>query len=152
MQLLYDGSMNIHKEPATHASNNQIQNLPLARVVIVDDMQQVRRDLQMLLLVSGDIEVVGEACNGKEAVELAKLLQPDVIIMDLEMPVMDGLTAISCIRQLKIPTRIVALSVHTDPRDIERAMAAGADSFVQKGSPYPHLMQAILNQTKEEKK
>ncbi len=144
--------MHIKEEPAPDASYKQAQDYPLTRVVIVDDMRQVLRDLRMLLLVSGEVEVVGEACNGNEAVELAVMLKPDVIIMDLEMPVMDGLTAISRIRQLKIPTRIVALSVHTDPKDVERALAAGADSFVQKGSPYPQLMQAILNQTKEEKK
>ncbi len=144
--------MNIHKEPLPHTSHEQTEKPSLTRVLIVDDMQQVRRDLRMLLLVSGEIDVVGEAYNGQEAIELAALLQPDVVVMDLEMPVMDGLSAISRIRQRKIPTRIVALSVHTDPQDIERAIAAGADSFVQKGSPYPQLMQAILNQTKEEKK
>ncbi|MDW8327910.1 MAG: response regulator transcription factor, partial [Anaerolineales bacterium] len=69
------------------------------RVIIADDHTVMRQGVRMLLTLDPDIEVVGEAGNGQEAVELARRLQPDVVLMDLLMPVMDGLTAITLIRR-----------------------------------------------------
>ncbi len=126
---------------------------PLLRVLIVDDMQQVRTELHVLLQVSGEIEVIGEAANGEQAIQQARLLQPDVVVLDLEMPVMDGLQATSRIKQSCPGCRVVILSVHSTPEDIDQAYHAGADCFVQKGSSYLDLMQAIVNkQTEKEKK
>ncbi len=115
----------------------------LIRVLIVDDVEQVRKDLRLLLQVSGEVDVVGEAGNGQEAISLARLLNPEVVIMDLEMPIMDGIDATAQIKQQKLAQRVVILSVHTDPVDISRAVQAGADSFVQKGSPYTTLMESL---------
>jgi DNA-binding NarL/FixJ family response regulator len=115
----------------------------LIRVLIVDDMPQVRKELRILLQLSGELEVVGEAGNGQEAIEQAEHLKPDVVIMDLEMPVLDGLLATQEIKQRSLARRIVILSVHSAPADVERAKQAGADAFVQKGSSYISLIEAI---------
>jgi DNA-binding NarL/FixJ family response regulator len=122
---------------------------PLIRVLIVDDMLHVRNDLRVLLQVSGEIEVVGEAGNGIEAVKQAELLHPDVVIIDLEMPVMDGVQATAQIKQRNLANRVVVLSVHSDPEDIARSMQAGADSFIQKGTSYSLLMESILKRNHE---
>jgi DNA-binding NarL/FixJ family response regulator len=113
------------------------------RILIVDDMPQVRQELRLLLQISGELEVVGEAGNGQEAIEQAERLNPDVIIMDLEMPVLDGLLATQKIKQQNLAIRIVILSVHSAPADMKRAKQAGADAYVQKGSPYLTLIEAI---------
>ena len=132
--------------------NSQIsesKKIPI-RVLIVDDMPQVRQDLRVLLQLSNEVEVIGEAANGQEAIRQAGLLNPDVVIMDLEMPILDGLRATTQIVKMKLTTRIVILSVHSEPEDIQRAMQAGADAFIQKGTPYSTLMEAIqLNQKGE---
>lgn len=126
--------------------------ISMLRVLIVDDMEHVRKDLRILLQVSGEIEVVGEAANGEEAVKQARLLQPDVVVMDLEMPVMDGVQATALIKQHNLARRIVVLSVHSDPQDISQAMQAGADCFLQKGSSYSELMESILKKKNREEK
>jgi DNA-binding NarL/FixJ family response regulator len=115
----------------------------LIRVLIVDDMPQVRQDLRVLLQLSNEIEVVGEAADGQEAIRQAELLNPDVVIMDLEMPIMDGFQATSQIKERKLAKRIVVLSVHSDLEVINKAVLAGADDFIQKGSPYNTLIESI---------
>ena len=116
---------------------------PPIRVLIVDDMPQVRQDLRLLLQLSNEVEVVGEAANGQEAIRQAGLLNPDVVVMDLEMPILDGLKATAQIVQMKLSKRVVVLSVHSEPEDIQKAKLAGADAFIQKGSSYSALMEAI---------
>jgi DNA-binding NarL/FixJ family response regulator len=115
----------------------------LIRVLIVDDMPQVREDLRVLLQLSNGVEVVGEAADGQEAIKQAEMLKPDVVIMDLEMPILDGLEATRQIKKRKLAKRIVVLSVHSDLEVIQHAMQAGADDFVQKGSPYNALIKSI---------
>jgi len=115
----------------------------LIRILIVDDMPQVRRELCSLLQLSDEVEIVGEASDGREAINQAELLRPDVVIMDLEMPIVGGLDATSQIKQRKLAKRVVILSVHSEPEDLDRAMQAGADAFVQKGSPYSTLIESI---------
>ena len=117
---------------------------PLIRVLIVDDKPQVRQELRLLLQISCDVEIVGEAVNGQEAIHQAELLHPDVVILDLEMPVLDGFQAARQIKQRMLAKRVVILSVHSEPEEISRAMQAGADAFIQKGSPYSILIESIL--------
>jgi len=106
-------------------------------------MPQVRQELRQLLQLSDGIEVVGEASDGQEAILQAERLHPDVVIMDLEMPTLDGLQATCQIKQRKLAGRVVILSVHSEPEDLDRAMQAGADAFIQKGSPYSTLIESI---------
>ena len=113
------------------------------RVLIVDDVPQVRRELRTLLPLLDAIDVVGEAENGQSAVELATALQPDVILMDVEMPIVDGLAATRRIKQASPATRIIILSIHDDEAVRAKARLAGADDFIDKGAPLAALLQAI---------
>ena len=113
------------------------------RVLIVDDVPQVRRELRTLLPLLDAIDVVGEAANGQDAIELAASLQPDVILMDVEMPLMDGLSATRLIKPQCPQCRIIILSIHDDEAVRARARSAGADDFVDKGAPLTALLHAI---------
>jgi DNA-binding NarL/FixJ family response regulator len=119
------------------------------RVLIVDDLPQVRQGLAIMLELgarsaSPKVEVVGEAQNGWEATQQAVALQPDVILMDLEMPVMDGYEATRQIKADQPAVRMIILSIHASPAEQQRARAAGADDFVVKGASYQVLVNAIL--------
>ena len=113
------------------------------RVLIVDDVPQVRRELRTLLPLLDDIDIVGEAENGQSAIELATALRPDVILMDVEMPIMDGLTATRSIKRQCPQCTIIILSIHNDEAVRAQARSAGADDFVDKGAPLAALLQAI---------
>lgn len=113
------------------------------RVLIVDDVPQVRRELRTLLPLLDAIEIVGEADNGQSAIELAAALQPDAILIDVEMPILDGLAATRRIKQASPATRIIILSIHNDAAVRAQAQSAGADDFVDKGAPLSALLQAI---------
>ena len=113
------------------------------RILIVDDVSQVRRELCTLLPLLDDIEIVGEAENGQSAIELADTLQPDVVLMDVDMPIVDGIAATRSIKQANPATRIIVLSIHNDEAVRAQARSAGADDFVDKGAPLAALLQAI---------
>ncbi len=113
------------------------------RILIVDDVPQVRRELRTLLPLLAAIEIVGEAENGQSAIELATALQPDVILMDVEMPGVDGLTATRSIKQQCPAARVIILSIHNDEAVRTQARSAGADDFVDKGAPLTTLLKAI---------
>jgi DNA-binding NarL/FixJ family response regulator len=114
------------------------------RVLIVDDAPQVRRDLRQFLDLTGEIDVIAEAADGQQAVRLAVELSLDVIIMDLEMPGMDGFEAACQIKARQPAPRIIILSVHADPENVERAKSVGADAFIVKGVDFKILIRAIL--------
>ena len=113
------------------------------RVLIVDDVAQVRQDLRTILTLIGNIEVIGEAGNGLEAVHQVEILRPEVILMDLEMPVLDGYDAIRRIKKCFPSCRLVALTLYGYEAAREKAFRAGADAFIVKGSPVDELVQAI---------
>jgi len=125
-------------------SPSKDQDETFARVLIVDDSPQVLQDLHQLLELTGLIEIVAEAHNGLEAIRLAEDFHPDVVVMDLEMPVMDGFEATRQIKSQQLARRVIILSVHSDTGEIERSQAAGADGFVVKGASYEILVNAIL--------
>lgn len=114
------------------------------KLLIVDDMEDVRQDLRTLLTLAGDIDVVGEAANGIEAINQVEILSPDVVLLDLEMPVMDGFFAASQIKSRFPSCRIVALTVHGYDMARIRALEAGVDHFVVKGTSIEKLLQVIL--------
>jgi two-component system response regulator NreC len=119
--------------------------MAIIRMLIVDDVAQVRQDLRLLINLACDVEVVGEAANGQEAISQAESLQPDVILMDLEMPVLDGYRATKQIKDLYPFCRVVALTVHGYEEARQKALRAGVDAFIVKGEPVESLMQAIMD-------
>jgi DNA-binding NarL/FixJ family response regulator len=109
----------------------------------------VRRELLTLLPLLDDIAIVGEAADGQSAIELAASLQPDVILMDIEMPIVDGITTTRSIKQANPTTRIIILSIHNDAAMRTSARSAGADDFIDKGAPLATLLQAIKTTSSE---
>lgn len=114
------------------------------RVLIVDDMAHVRAELCTLLPLAGDIQIVGEAADGQEALRQAEALQPDVVLLDLEMPVMNGYQAAQQIKTNRPTCRVIALTIHDYPEAFERAAQCGVDAFLVKGAPLANLVQEIL--------
>jgi len=112
-------------------------------VLIVDDNTLVRQELATLLPLAGDIEIVGEAADGREAIRLAMALRPGVVLMDLEMPVLDGYEATRQIKAACPTCRVVALTVHAYDEARQKAYQAGADVFLVKGAAVETLVQAI---------
>ncbi|TLN02291.1 response regulator transcription factor, partial [bacterium] len=94
------------------------------RVLIVDDVAETRENIRKLLQFENDLEVIGAANSGRQAVEQARSLKPDVVLMDINMPDMDGITATELIRQSNPAVQIVILSVQGDPNYMRRAMLA----------------------------
>jgi DNA-binding NarL/FixJ family response regulator len=113
------------------------------KVLIVDDLPQVRQGLRTVLQLMEDIEIVGEASNGFEAVQLAEQLAPDIVVMDLEMPQMDGFEASRQIKNRHLAGGVVVLTIHSDRRARERAARVGVDAFVEKGVAIEALVETI---------
>lgn len=112
------------------------------RLLIADDHVIVREGLRMFL-TEEDIEVVGEAANGVEAVALAAALKPDVVLMDLVMPELDGIQATQRIREVSPDTRILILTSFADDRNVHEAIRAGALGYLLKDVLKPELLRAI---------
>jgi DNA-binding NarL/FixJ family response regulator len=115
----------------------------LARVLVVDDVAQVRQDLRLLLELSGAVVVAGEAANGQEAIFQVEALRPDVVLMDLEMPVMDGYEATRQIKARWPACRVIAFSVHSHLPAREKARGAGVDGFIEKGASLVEMLQSM---------
>lgn len=113
------------------------------RVLVVDDVSETRENIRKLLQFEADIEVVGAARSGREAVQLSDELKPDVILMDINMPDMDGITATELIRQRTPISQIIILSVQGDPNYMRRAMLAGARDFLTKPPMADELISAV---------
>jgi NarL family two-component system response regulator LiaR len=113
------------------------------RVIVADDIPEVRQDLHLLLQLTGDVEVIGEAASGWEAILQAEALHPDVMVIDLIMPDMDGCQVAHTIKAFGLANRVVILSIHANPEDIERALKSGADAYIQKGADLSILVKAI---------
>jgi YesN/AraC family two-component response regulator len=114
------------------------------RILIADDAPDIRLLLRMYL-TDTRLEVIGEATNGAEAVEMAGIEKPDAVILDLAMPVMDGLEAIPLIKQASPATKIVVLSGFDADRMAERALGLGAETYLQKGVALGDIGQMLWN-------
>ena len=113
------------------------------KVVIVDDSDETRNNVKMLLSFEKDIEVIGEAVNGEEAVFIAKEARPDVVLMDINMPVMDGIKATEEIA-LNIPeTTVIIMSVQGENEYIKKAMSAGARDYLSKPFSGDELVKTV---------
>lgn len=113
------------------------------RILLVDDHAVVRSGLSKFLLINADMELVAEASDGQEAIQLAGLHNPDVILMDLVMPVMDGITAMRAIHQKYPQIKIVALTSFAEQNMVQGALQAGAVSYLQKNVTALELANAI---------
>jgi DNA-binding NarL/FixJ family response regulator len=113
------------------------------RVVLVDDEQLMRGGLRMMMESTDDIEVVGEAGDGQECIELVRQLRPDVVLMDIRMPGMDGLAATEELARAKDPAKVLVLTTFGDESYVYRALSAGAVGFLLKDTPPEDLVAAV---------
>lgn len=113
------------------------------RVLIVDDIAETRENIRKLLQFETDVDVVGTARSGKEGVQLAHELDPDVVLMDINMPDMDGITATEAIRQKQPHVQVLILSVQNDGNYMRKAMLAGARDFLTKPPTGDELISAV---------
>jgi len=116
---------------------------PTIRVLLVDDHAVVRSGLSFFLSTTDDIEVVGEAADGVQALRLCAQLQPDVVLMDMVMPQMDGFTAMQQIRQRYPAIRVIALTSFLDGEFVQRALQGGASGYLLKDVQARDLADAI---------
>ncbi len=115
----------------------------MIRVLIAEDHLMVRAGIRALLEKAGDINVLDEASNGQEAVEMTRNLKPDVLIMDIMMPRMNGIQAAENIREMRLPTNILLLSMYSDEGLVHQALQCGVKGYVLKSSVSEELIQAI---------
>lgn len=122
----------------------------MIRVIVADDHHLVRQGIRALLEKAGDIQVIGEAGDGQEAVELVEQLSPDVLVLDVAMPRMDGIQATERIQALDTFTRVVILSMYSDKALVRRALQSGARGYLLKHSVTEELLLAIRAATRGE--
>ncbi|WP_062430018.1 response regulator transcription factor [Herbidospora daliensis] len=115
----------------------------MIRVLLVDDQQLVRMGLRMLFDSAADVEVVGEAGGGADAVRLVDDLVPDVVLMDLRMPGLDGVAATRRITAARPATRVLALTTFDDDKNLYAVLTAGACGFLVKDTPPAELLDAV---------
>lgn len=115
----------------------------MIRVLIADDLKLVRQGIQALLKKDKEIEVIGEAKDGAEAVEMVKRLSPDILLMDLSMPGMNGNTATVKLREMHAPTRIIIVSMYLDEILVREVVRNGARGYLLKQSSHEELLAAI---------
>ncbi len=122
-------------------SNDSIR--PTIRVFVVDDHPMIRHGLAAMVQAERELLWVGDAATGEDALRLAPALKPDVVLMDLVMPQMDGIAAITTLRPLLPQTRFVVLTSLLEPSEVKRALDAGASSFLLKNASAQELITVI---------
>jgi DNA-binding NarL/FixJ family response regulator len=122
---------------------NDIEFTGTIRVLCVDDHPLVRKGIASILANEADMELVGEANNGREAVEMFKQFKPDVVLMDLRMPELDGTSATRLIRQEVPEAKIIALTSYDGDQDIYRALEAGVRGYILKEMVHTEVVRAI---------
>jgi DNA-binding NarL/FixJ family response regulator len=115
----------------------------MIRVIVADDQALVRAGFRMILRAEPDIDVVAEASTGREAVAHAELLHPDVVLMDVRMPDMDGIEATRCIREARLDTKVLVLTTFDLDEVVYGALRAGASGFLLKDAPEDRLVTAV---------
>jgi DNA-binding NarL/FixJ family response regulator len=115
----------------------------MIRVLLADDHHLIRRGIRALLDGAPGIDVVGEAADGQEALDLVAQLEPDVLAIDIAMPRLDGLQALAQVQALNVPTRVIILSMYSDRALVQQALGAGAKGYLLKRSVAEELILAI---------
>ncbi len=113
------------------------------KILLVEDHTMTRMGLQLVLEKIEDITIVGEADDGEKAVELAKKLNPDLILMDIGLPGIDGIQATQKIKELKIPANILMFTSRDNEQDIFAALGAGATGYIMKGATPDQMVSSI---------
>ena len=121
------------------------------RVVLVDDHAVMRLGIRNLLSRSNEIQVIGEASNGVEALETVERLKPDVLVLDMEMPVMDGVEVARRMRTSGTPTRILAFSAYNDKFYVQSLLEMGASGYLTKDEDPNTIIEAVLRVADGEK-
>lgn len=133
-----------HRVPVYASCRTQPgQNAPAVRVLLADDHGLYRQGLRQVCETQPDIEVIGEAKNGREAVQLALALRPDVILMDIKMPILDGIQATTQITEQAPEIGVIILTVYRDPQHILEALQAGARAHLLKDISEDTLLQVV---------
>lgn len=117
------------------------------RIVIADDHESVRQGLRWMLRADDAIEVVGEAADGEELLRVLETTPCDAVLLDLSMPVMDGLGVLAALRRLGRAIPVVVLSMHDDGAHVDRAIALGASGYILKSAPREEMIRAIVAAT-----
>jgi DNA-binding NarL/FixJ family response regulator len=115
----------------------------MIRVLLVDDQSLIRQGLKALLELEADLQIVGEADNGQAAIALVESLQPDVVLMDIRMPIMDGVAATREIEKRFANTKVLVLTTFDDDEYVAQAMGCGAKGYLLKDTPSEELAAAI---------
>ena len=123
-----------------------IENITLMiEILIVDDRETVREILKSYIEEDSGLKIIGYAHNGKEAIDLTKVYQPDIILMDIEMPIMDGLKATQIISEQFVNTKVLIMSIHNEDSYLNTALQVGAKGYLKKNTPAKELINAIYS-------
>lgn len=133
---------------ASTAVSEEFSSQTKIRVLFVDDHEMIRQGLISMIADQPDIRILGEAANGKEALEMVRRLKPDVVVMDVSMPVMDGIEATRRIRDESSGVRVIGLSMYEDEKVAQRMLKAGAEAFITKTASSVELLKAIYGMEK----
>ena len=113
------------------------------RVLIADDHSLVRKGLKQILELEKDFEVIGQAADGRQAIEMTTSLKPDVVLMDINMPIINGLKAIKMLKKNNTSARIIVLTIHEDKEYLLETIRMGAAGYIMKDAEVEHLIEAI---------
>lgn len=119
--------------------------MSMIRVLIADDHKMVREGLRRILEFDGEIQVIDEADNGEECIKKIRSSKPDIVLLDINMPVMNGIEALQEIRKKKLKTKVIILTVHNEIEYLLRAVDIGIDGYVLKDSDVHELIRAVTS-------
>lgn len=119
--------------------------MSMIRVLIADDHKMVREGLRRILEFDGEIQVIDEADNGEECIKKIRSSKPDIVLLDINMPVMNGIEALQEIRNKKLKTKVIILTVHNEIEYLLRAVDIGIDGYVLKDSDAHELIRAVTS-------
>jgi two-component system response regulator DegU len=121
------------------------------RLILVDDHAVVRAGIRHILQTAPDIQIVGEACDGAEAIEMVNELQPDVLLLDVEMPVLSGTEVARQLQESNSPVRVLALSAYDDKQYVQELLSNGVDGYLTKDEAPNYIIEAVRRVARGEK-